>query len=70
VFCGLLDGNMALSNCFAAVGSTTSVPEDPDCVIFECNAAVGGFSDGFTASAGATHVEKPKGTTDELLKKI
>ena len=70
VFCDLLDDNMALSKFSAAVGSTTSVPEDPDCVIFECNEAVGGFSDEFAASAGAAHAEKHKGVTTELLKKV
>ena len=70
VFCNLLDDNMALSKCSAAVGSTTSVPEDTNCVIFECKEAVGGFSDEFTASVCATHAEKPKGVTSELLKNI
>ena len=49
VVCDLLDVNMALSKLFAAVGSTTSIPEDPNYVTFECNGAVGGFSDEFTA---------------------
>ena len=70
MFCNLLDDSIALSRFSAAVESTTSVPEDPDCVIFECNAAVGGSSDEFAASAGATHAEKPKGVTAELLKRI
>ena len=41
VFYNLLDDNLALSNFSAAVRSTTSVPKDPDCVIFECNESVG-----------------------------
>ena len=53
-----------------AVGSTTAVPEDPDCVIFECQEAVGGFADNFTAAADAAHAEKPKGVSADLLQKI
>ena len=70
VFCNLIDDNMALSKFSAAVESITSVPEDPDYVIFECNKAVGGFSGGFAASASAAHAKKPKGGTAELFKKL
>ena len=68
VFCHVLDDTMALSKFSVAAGSTTSAPEDPDCVIFERNETVGGFSDKFAASTSATHAEKPKGVTAELRK--
>ena len=68
VFCNFLDDNMTLSKFSVAVGSTASVPEDPDCVIFECNEAVGGFFDGFAASADAVHAENSKRVAAELLK--
>ena len=70
VICDLLDDNMAVSKFSAALGSTTSVPEDPDCVIFKCSEVVDGFYDESAASAAVAHTEKPKGVTVELLKTI
>ena len=70
VFCDLFDNNTALSKVSAAIGSTTSIPEDPGCVIFKCNKAVGDFSDEFTVSAGATPAEKPNGITAALFNKF
>ena len=67
VFCDLLDDNMVFSKFSDDVGSTVEVPGDPDCVIFECTEAGGGFSDKFVAYAGATHAEKPKDVTAEIL---
>ena len=60
---------MALSKFSAASSSTASVPEDPDCVIFEFNEAVGVFYDQFAVSAGVTHSDKQKEVTAESLKK-
>ena len=61
---------MTLPKVSAAIGSILLVPNDTDCIIIECNEAVGGFSDNVGASEGAAHAEKPKGVSSELMKKI
>ena len=70
IFCDLLDEDIELFKFSTAVGSTTAVPDDPDCVIFECHEAVGGFSNSFQTTASAAHAEKPKGVSADLLQKI
>ena len=69
VFCDLLHEHIGLSKFSTAVGSTTAVPEDPDCVIFEYQEAVGGFADNFTAAGSTAHAEKPKKVSADLVPK-
>ena len=75
VFCDLLDDQISLSKFSSAVGSTTGNPQNPDCEILEntqdtdCEMldASDKMMNGFSS---ATHAEKPKGVSAELLENI
>ena len=75
VFSYLLNDQIALSKFFGAVGSTIANPhnsdykifanpQDPDCEMLDASDKT------MNAFSSATHVEKPKGESAEILEKI
>ena len=64
IFCEMINDQVATSKFLNAVGSTMANPQDPDCkILYATKEEMRGFS-------SATHAEKWKGVSPELLKKI
>ena len=64
IFCEMINDQVATSKLLAAVGSTMANPQYPDCeILYATEQKMRGF-------ASATHADKRKGVSPELLEKI